>query len=109
MAAGIVTEKSPPDGDPRPLCAWVYAGSHNLSGAAWGKVEEEHLETDGRAEASCEFVLMSYEIGVLLAPPKPQRMALPWVSPAERCEHPLRTPLCMHYKRCRRWAGAARG
>lgn len=22
-----------------PLCAWIYAGSHNLSGAAWGKIE----------------------------------------------------------------------
>ena len=28
------------EGDTQPLCAWVYAGSHNLSGAAWGKVEE---------------------------------------------------------------------
>lgn len=22
-----------------PLCSWIYLGSHNLSGAAWGKVE----------------------------------------------------------------------
>ena len=65
MAAGIVAEPEPrghgQDAVCDPLCAWVYAGSHNLSGAAWGKVEE----TEDRQE----LVMMSYEIGV----PSPRR------------------------------------
>ena len=81
-----------------PRCAWLYAGSHNLSGAAWGKFEAATAEAatatdamsddDGEeeemsdADGEEEFVLMSYEIGVLLVPPRPRRFALPWRSPA---------------------------
>ena len=81
-----------------PLCAWLYAGSHNLSGAAWGKAEKkvereaEQRTTEGGSDDesddddddddSVEFVVMAYEIGVLLVPPKPRRFALPWRSPA---------------------------
>ena len=42
----------------------MLAGSHNLSGAAWGKIEE--VTADGR-EGDTELVVMSYELSVLLA------------------------------------------
>ena len=42
----------------------MLAGSHNLSGAAWGKVEE--VKAEGR-EGETELVVMSFEISVLLA------------------------------------------
>ena len=58
--------QAPSDAPPQPpLCAWLLAGSHNLSGAAWGKVEEVDGET--------ELVVMSYELSVLLVPQKPVR------------------------------------
>ena len=41
-----------------PRLAWVFLGSHNLSGAAWGVFEKN--ETQLR--------VLSYELGVLLAP-----------------------------------------
>ena len=104
LAAGIILDdegaSAAAAGAPSvgPRCAWLYAGSHNLSGAAWGKFEaataeaatatdamsdddgEEEEMSDGDGEE--EFVLMSYEIGVLLVPPRPRRFALPWRSPA---------------------------
>ena len=71
LAAGIVPDLDGGDGGAAtggggggaPLCAWLLAGSHNLSGAAWGKVEEVAAEGD---EAEAELVVMSYEISVLL-------------------------------------------
>ena len=71
LAAGIVPDHDGGDGGAAtggggggaPLCAWLLAGSHNLSGAAWGKVEEVAAEG---AEAEAELVVMSYEISVLL-------------------------------------------
>ena len=71
LAAGIVPDHDGGDGGAAtggggggaPLCAWLLAGSHNLSGAAWGKVEEVAAE-GGETEA--ELVVMSYEISVLL-------------------------------------------
>jgi len=71
LAAGIVPDHDGGDGGAAtgsggggaPLCAWLLAGSHNLSGAAWGKVEEVAAEGD---EAEAELVVMSYEISVLL-------------------------------------------
>ena len=102
MAAGTVYEpgRTAKDEAP-PLCAWIYAGSHNLSAAAWGKIErrqqpEVAAGKDGQiVEAGSaaddvddfddewELVCMAYEVGVLLLPPKPIRHALPWRSPAE--------------------------
>lgn len=38
--------------------AWVFLGSHNLSGAAWGKFEHGNSQLN----------LLSYELGVLLLP-----------------------------------------
>ena len=38
--------------------AWVFLGSHNLSGAAWGKFELNNTQLN----------LLSYELGVLLTP-----------------------------------------
>ena len=38
--------------------AWVFLGSHNLSGAAWGKFEKNETQLN----------VLSYELGVLLAP-----------------------------------------
>lgn len=40
--ANMLADDSPnivDSGRQNPLCAWLYAGSHNLSGAAWGKIE----------------------------------------------------------------------
>ena len=102
MAAGTVYEprRTAKDEAP-PLCAWIYAGSHNLSAAAWGKIErrqqpEVAAGKDGQiVEAGSaaddvddfddewELVCMAYEVGVLLIPPKPIRHALPWCSPAK--------------------------
>ena len=84
MAAGIVRWGR---GDEPPVVAWLYAGSHNLSGAAWGKLElrtgvgvdDSESEED---EDDVEFVCMSYEVGVLLIPPTPKPFPLPWVTPA---------------------------
>jgi tyrosyl-DNA phosphodiesterase-1 len=44
--------------DGPPKLAWVFLGSHNLSGAAWGKFEKNQTQLNVR----------SYELGVLLAP-----------------------------------------
>jgi tyrosyl-DNA phosphodiesterase-1 len=44
--------------DGPPKLAWVFLGSHNLSGAAWGKFEKNRTQLNVR----------SYELGVLLAP-----------------------------------------
>lgn len=41
-----------------PRLAWVFLGSHNLSGAAWGKFEKNQTQLN----------VLSYELGVLLAP-----------------------------------------
>ena len=108
MAAGIVSEAPggsrlalvPAEGEGSaraPLCAWVYAGSHNFSGAAWGKHEKVHGSGEDSDGASSdedveeeEFVIMSYEIGVLIIPRTPQRFALPWRSPAI-CYDPTET------------------
>lgn len=80
MAAGIVGRGSHAGGSQRaPECAWVYAGSHNLSAAAWGKRDARTGD-----EEEEDFVCMSYEVGVLLIPPSPRPFALPWVSPAPR-------------------------
>ena len=127
MAAGIIAEAAPrkceeplrswrgaqgAEEPPRaPLLAWLYAGSHNFSAAAWGKLEPVDDDAiDGGArrgggggtgednghsgsfssdddefgEEPTELVCMSYELGVLLIPPKPRRMALPWQSPAPK-------------------------
>ena len=46
-----------PRGGP-PALAWVFLGSHNLSGAAWGKFEKNETQLN----------VLSYELGVLLAP-----------------------------------------
>ena len=65
MAAGIVSEAPggsrlalvPAEGEGSaraPLCAWVYAGSHNLSGAAWGKHEKVHGSGEGSDGASSD-------------------------------------------------------
>ena len=49
---GVITSGTVPEGGAAaagggaPLCAWLLAGSHNLSGAAWGKVEE--VKAEGR-------------------------------------------------------------
>ena len=82
VAAGIIAGAASATGEP-PLCAWLYAGSHNLSGAAWGKLEARNDEDDEEEEEEEEFVCMSYELGVLLVPPTPRRFKLPWVSVAE--------------------------
>ena len=87
MAAGIIVHGSAPghsgtNSEPKPpLCAWIYAGSHNLSGSAWGKVEE--AEDANVAADQRELVCMAYEVGVLLVPPKPLQVPLPWLSPAQ--------------------------
>lgn len=44
--------------DGPPKLAWVFLGSHNLSGAAWGKFEKNQTQLN----------VLSYELGVLLAP-----------------------------------------
>lgn len=38
--------------------AWVIVGSHNLSGAAWGRLEKNETQ----------IAILSYELGVLLSP-----------------------------------------
>lgn len=38
--------------------AWVIVGSHNLSGAAWGRLEKSETQ----------IAILSYELGVLLSP-----------------------------------------
>jgi tyrosyl-DNA phosphodiesterase-1 len=38
--------------------AWMYAGSHNLSKAAWGALEKGY----------CQLAIKSYELGVLFVP-----------------------------------------
>lgn len=94
MAAGLAPDKAAA-GEGMPLCSWVYLGSHNLSGAAWGKLEEVERELDGALAAEGlgsdhadssgpkrEYVIMSYELGVLIIPAEPRRFPLPWVSPA---------------------------
>ncbi|KAL1511549.1 hypothetical protein AB1Y20_006343 [Prymnesium parvum] len=97
MAAGIVLHaeggEGCGDGGERrhPLCAWVYAGSHNLSGAAWGKLEVTEDEK-GEGADKFELVCMSYEVGVLLIPPVPRRFPLPWLSPAEKYDPQLVRP-----------------
>ena len=58
---------------------WKYSGSHNFSGAAWGKFERS---TD--AAAGSDFVVMSYELGVLFVPETPLpkgKYMIPWVTP----------------------------
>ncbi|EOD40224.1 hypothetical protein EMIHUDRAFT_251268, partial [Emiliania huxleyi CCMP1516] len=84
MAAGIVRplQREGPQREVAPLCAWVYAGSHNLSGAAWGKMEAATGSDDESGVEDEEFVVMSYEVGVLLLPPEPRPFALPWVTAA---------------------------
>ena len=84
MAAGIVRppQRGGPQREVAPLCAWVYAGSHNLSGAAWGKMEAATGSDDESGDEDEEFVVMSYEVGVLLLPPEPRPFALPWVTAA---------------------------
>jgi len=54
---------------------WLYTGSHNCSGAAWGKTE------------SGDFVVMAYELGVLTVFPVPiikhvAQSIVPWQTPA---------------------------
>ena len=64
--------------DVLPRVAWLYFGSHNLSGAAWGKTEEKATEDDPD-----EYVILHYELGILHIPPGgPTPTPLPWVSPA---------------------------
>lgn len=97
MAAGLAPDEAAASGGAgigSPLCSWVYLGSHNLSGAAWGKLEEVQrkdvaaaaqdaavIPADG-AEPRREYVILSYELGVLIIPATPRRFPLPWVSPA---------------------------
>ena len=87
LAAGIIPDDDGAaaagggGGAGAPLCAWLLAGSHNLSGAAWGKVEE--VKAEG-SEGETELVMMSFELSVLLVPLKPLPHALPWRSPAPR-------------------------
>lgn len=87
IAAGLAPETSSGHVDGLPLCSWLYLGSHNLSGAAWGKSEEVLVETDSADSASPatrrEYVVLSYELGVLIIPHAPRRFPLPWVSPAK--------------------------
>jgi hypothetical protein len=54
VAAGFVDEQQ--RGEYR-SCAWLLQGSHNLSGAAWGKMEEDVVEAGGEEEEV--FVIMS--------------------------------------------------
>ena len=68
-------------------CRWAYAGSHNLSFVAWGRIERNYGEDS--------LYLGSWELGVLLLPPpalavpapRPPSLhvVLPWVTPPERC------------------------
>jgi len=60
---------------------WLYQGSHNCSGAAWGKRQMD-------AHGTWESLFMSYELGVLFIPPSPlpaaaARRIVPWCSPAK--------------------------
>lgn len=54
--------------------AWIYAGSHNLSSAAWGSVSEDGGTTRIR----------SWELGVLLVQSSPAQVALPFELPAAK-------------------------
>ena len=61
---------------------WLYAGSHNFSGAAWGKLEP-------KLGGGWEVITLSYELGVLYVPPMPlstdaARALVPWHTPARR-------------------------
>ena len=72
---------------------WMYAGSHNCSGAAWGKPERTIHDT-------WEQVIMSYELGVLYVPPAPiaareARKLIPWQTPARRYS-PDTVPYSLH-------------
>jgi len=83
MAAGLASDPDREAGQ-GPLLSWLYLGSHNLSGAAWGKTESREAENEaGGTYTRCEHVIISYEIGILIIPRIPRRFALPWASPAK--------------------------
>ncbi|CEL93201.1 unnamed protein product, partial [Vitrella brassicaformis CCMP3155] len=46
------------DSSKRPELAWVYVGSHNLSKAAWGELQEN----------DSKLSIRSYELGILISP-----------------------------------------
>jgi hypothetical protein len=56
------------------LCRWVYLGSHNLSGAAWGV-----REGGPRFSTAC-YRCIAWELGVVIIPSKPALFPLPFTS-----------------------------
>ena len=56
------------------LCRWVYLGSHNLSGAAWG------VREGGAEFSSACYRLIAWELGVVIIPPAPELFPLPFTS-----------------------------
>ena len=76
---------------------WLYSGSHNLSGAAWGKLDEVQASADGgggsggrgsgTGRKTWSRIILAYELGILYVPPKPletayARSLVPWQTPA---------------------------
>jgi hypothetical protein len=58
------------------MVEFLYAGSANLSGAAWGVYEPS-------PDGTPAYLNMSFEAGILCVYPEPIVFPLPWASPAQ--------------------------
>ena len=67
--------------------AWVIVGSHNLSGAAWGRLEKN----------GSQIAILSYELGVLLTPQMiGPRTTVPFTcTPRAASHHREAVPRCL--------------